>query len=376
MFNVALGFAFLISFLTSPGGKLLSTVFGQDVFRSMPPYQGVLASVIANYWLPAMLIYMALKVSRADRYVRPGVLGHVLFGVPNAILCLYAALRVFTSTVQGGGATFALVSLSAPFIRGSMYVLVVAVLWAAVRSVWMVIRLGPAEAQTRGRVLFAAGPLIAVLMILPAAGFLTWLYVRNMEHIDKAADGRRAIVTRFQELCQTARIDIYRRVNDSRSVLFATPTNAIYPLLEKLDFVEIKRERDNQTSYDRLYKRPGEAARDNVSRTVVAEPEAQYEISTRPMGSPSDGAMHLHVEEATIRDRRTNDVLAVFTAVAEFRSVMRGNELFCPEGFRYVRFQTEVPSYVLGLMDSETSKDFEDRLTLFKSRISALKKRE
>jgi hypothetical protein len=377
LFNVALGFAFLISFLASPGGRLLSTLFEQDAVRAMPPYQGVLASVIANYWLPSILIYMVLKVLRAERYVRPGVIGHILFGIPNAILCLYAVLRIFTSTVQGGGATFALASLGTPFIRGSIYVLGVAVLWGAIRSVWVGSRLGPTEAQAKGPVLMTAGPIIAVLMIVPAVGFLAWLYAANAEVIGKAADARRAKAARFQQLCQTAsRIDIYRRANDARSVLFPLPTNATYPLLEKLDFVELKRgwvQRD-KLPYERLSKKPGEPVfvqgRVNVNRTEVGEAQAQYEISAKPIESKSDTAMSLYVEETTIRDRRTNDVLAVFTAIGERKTVVRGEELFCPEGFQYARYQAEVPSYVLGLMDEKTSKNFESRVAVIKSKIS------
>jgi hypothetical protein len=377
MFNVALGFAFLLSFLTSVGGKLLSIVLEEAALRTMPPYQGVLAGVIANYWLPAILIYIVLKILRAERYLRAGVVGHVLFAIPNTVLCVYLVLRVFTSTIQGGGATFALASISRPFILVAPYILGAAVVWLAVRSVWLGIRLGPRDVQATGPAFKTAGPIIAVVMIVPAFVFLAWLYAGNMEKIGKATDARRAKAARFQELCQTARIDIYRKVNDAKSVLFVISTNAIYPLLEKLDFVEVKYESRDKLQYVRLYKKPGEAAvvqgKHNANRTVVAEPEAQYEISTKPMGSPSDTAMSLYVEEATIRDRRTNDVLAVFTAIAERRSVVRGDELFCPEGFEYVRYQAEVPSYVLGLMDSKTSKDFEGRLAVFKSKTSARK---
>lgn len=375
MFNVALGLAFLISFLAFPGGKLLSMVFEQDAFRTLPPYQGVLASVIANYWLPAILIYLALKILRADRYLRPGVIGHVLFGVPNTVLCLYAGLRVFTSTVQGGGATFALASLGAPFIQGSIYVLGVAVLWLTVRSIWFAIRHRPADAHPKGPELRAAGLVVATVMIVPAVGFLTWLYAANAEKMGKAAEARRAKAARFNELCQTAtRIDIYRRVNDAKSVLFPLPTNAVYPLVEKLQFVEVRRgwaQRD-KPPYERLSKKTGEPVfiqgRVNVDRTEIAEAEAQYEISARPIESKSDTAMSLYVEETTIRERRTNEVLAVFTAIGERKTVLRGDEPFCPKGFEYARYQAEVPSYVLGLMDDKTSKNFEARLAALKSK--------
>jgi len=377
MGNVALGLAFLISFVASPGGKVLSTVFEEETFRTLPAYQGLLASIIANYLLPAILIYLALRTLRAERYLRVGAIGHALFGIPNAVLCLYAFLRVFASTVQGGGATFALVSLAAPFTRGSIYALGVAVLWVAVRSVSLGIRLGPAEVQPTTGTAKIAGSIIAVVMIVPAVVFLGWLYVANAEKISKAADVRRIKTARFQELCQTtARIDIYRKANDAKSVLFPNATNATYPLLQKLDFVELRRglARRDTLPYERLSKKPVETAvvkgKANINRTEVAEPEAQYEIAARPIESKADMAMGLYVEETTIRDRRTNDVLAVYTQIGERKTIVHGDEPFCPEGFEYVRYHTDVALYVLGLMDEKTSKDFERRLALLKAKIS------
>jgi hypothetical protein len=377
LFNVALGLAFLISIMASPGGKLLSMVFEQDAFRTMPPYQGVVASVIANYWLPTILLYLALRILRADRYLLPGVIGHLLFGVPNAVLCLYVGLRVFTSTVQGGGATFALASMGAPFIQGSIYVLDVAVLWLAVRSVWFGIRRQPLDAHAKEPKFRTPGLVVAAVMIVPAAGILAWLYATNAEKIGKAADARRAKAARFNELCQTAtRIEIYRRVNDAQSVLFPLSTNAAYPLLEKLAFVEVKRgwAQPDKPPYERLSKKPGEPVfiqgRANIERTEIAEPEAQYEISARPIESKSDAAMSLYIVETMIRERRTNEVLAVFTAIGERKTVVRGDEPFCPKGFEDGRYQAEVPSYVLGLMDDKTSKNFEARLAALKSKTA------
>ena len=69
MLNLAIGWAFLISFMWSPGGKLLSAIIEPTVFRTLPPYQGVLAGVFANYWMPALVIYVVLNLLRAGRFL-------------------------------------------------------------------------------------------------------------------------------------------------------------------------------------------------------------------------------------------------------------------------------------------------------------------
>lgn len=50
--------------------------------------------------------------------------------------------------------------------------------------------------------------------------------------------------------------------------------------------------------------------------------------------------------------------------------MIRDDDPFCPRGFEYVRYQTEVPSYVLGLMNEESSRDFERRVAAAKGKIA------
>src|SRR5688572_26880252 len=124
MLNIALGWAFLLSALAAPGGRMLASIF--PALRTIPPYQGVLTNVFANYWLPALLIYIVLLATRAERYLKPSTGIHVLFGLANTVLCLYAALHVLTATIKGGGATFALASIGIPFTVAALSILVVA----------------------------------------------------------------------------------------------------------------------------------------------------------------------------------------------------------------------------------------------------------
>jgi hypothetical protein len=89
VFNVALALAFVISNFAAPGGRLVSFVFQQEALHTLPPYQQVLLFVFANYWLPALVIYLLLTTVQANRYVVPSRVVHIVLGIANSVLVLY-----------------------------------------------------------------------------------------------------------------------------------------------------------------------------------------------------------------------------------------------------------------------------------------------
>lgn len=222
--------------------------------------------------------------------------------------------------------------------------------------------------------------IVATFLLAPPFAFFAWLYIANTEQITKAADARHTRAARLNELCETAvHVDIRRTAARARSVLFPMIANATYSMLENLDFVEVGRSyrKPGTASYERIRKKPNEPlfvrGVPNVIREEVANAESEYEVSVRPIESKADTAIGLFVEQTTIINRRTNDVLAVFTSAGERRSMPGGGSRFCPSGFDYVRYQREIPSYVLGLMDENASKDFAKRLATMHKAAAAAK---
>ena len=218
---------------------------------------------------------------------------------------------------------------------------------------------------------------MASAALLPPFAFFGWVYFSNAEQIGKVTAEHRAKTARLDALCNAVRIDIRRRTARAKSVLFPQSTNATFPMLQDLDFIEIKQGSWKTTSgapYDRLQKKPNEPifinGNLNVVRQGVEQPESEYEVSTKPIASEADRSMNLHMEETTVFDRRTNEVLAVFTLAFEFQSVVTKDSRFCPNGFEYAAYQREVPSYVLGLMDEKASRKFEERLAALKGQVS------
>jgi len=135
MVNIALAFAFAISSLLSPGRRILQLAVDGPVFQSLPPYQGHLLLGFANYWVPAVLAYLILRFIRAESWLRPRPAIHVLLGLANGLLILYVASRTFASTVQGGGASFVVMSFAPFVIFPAWTMLGTGIVWLAVRSV-------------------------------------------------------------------------------------------------------------------------------------------------------------------------------------------------------------------------------------------------
>lgn len=110
--NISLALAFAVSAQFSIGGKVLVWLFSEPLLRSIPPYQGHLFNVLANYWIPAILIYLAFRLTSAAKWLRPNNVVQVLIGLGNFLFLIYVSARVLASAVQGGGASFAVMQIA------------------------------------------------------------------------------------------------------------------------------------------------------------------------------------------------------------------------------------------------------------------------
>lgn len=135
MLNISLALAFAIASLFSPGVRLLRVLIDGPLLQSIPAYQGQLLMTLASYWVPAVLIYLVLRLAGAERWLQPNKAIHNLLFCGNGLIILYVTARVFASTVEGGGASFLVISF-APFIIWPALALLAGGLgWLAVRSV-------------------------------------------------------------------------------------------------------------------------------------------------------------------------------------------------------------------------------------------------
>jgi len=147
---------------------------------------------------------------------------------------------------------------------------------------------------------------IALVLCLSPLALLGWLYLSNTEQVNKASSERRVLGTRLDELCASVRIDVRRRAGQAKSVFFSITTPATFPLLEKLEFVEMGRThlRPGDIPYERLTKKSGEPlfvrGVFNANRTLTSELEAEYAISIKLLETKDDAAKGIYVLEETI----------------------------------------------------------------------------
>lgn len=203
--NVSLGFAFLLSFVLSLGTRLLNLLGVTSALRILEPYQSHLVNAFASYWIPALLVYVALRLSHIDRKLSYSTLVHVTIFVANLLLTLYVFVRVLASTVSGGGGSFAVMSLSPLVIIPSIVLLAVGFLVLLTRTLRISNHSDSQASPTviRRNERFS----IAVVLCIPLA-FVVSLPVGKMLKM----------VSGFSRLCEATEIRVIEPVVGAKSV--------------------------------------------------------------------------------------------------------------------------------------------------------------
>lgn len=197
MANLALALAFVISFLLSPGGRILRMLVDAPVLQSLPPYQGHLLLAFANYWIPAVLIYVMLRMASGNNWLRPRTAIHALLGLGNVLLVFYVAARTFASTIQGGGASFVVMSF-APFVLWpALSMLAIGLGWLVVRTIRQ--RKEPFQKTARS---FSLGDGIALVALvgIPCSAVASTLFFAENAPFRLAREAEKT----FQNLCGSA----------------------------------------------------------------------------------------------------------------------------------------------------------------------------
>lgn len=112
MLNISLALAFAVSTFFSLGGRLLSTVMDAADIGALPVYQGLLLNSFFNYLIPTVLIYVALRYSGIERKVTWSKAASVSLGIGNGLFVAFVAMRIFASTVEGGGGSYVVQSFA------------------------------------------------------------------------------------------------------------------------------------------------------------------------------------------------------------------------------------------------------------------------
>ena len=203
--NLSLGASFALYTLFSPGTKVLGYLGVTSLLKILPHYQQHLVFAMVSYWMPALLIYVLVRALRVDRRLRPNVAVHSTIALANVLTVLYAAARIFASTVEGGGASYVVSSL-APFVLVPVWVLLaIGFLTLLVKSAGFA---GRAPIPPDPRPLTKAEALVVACAIAAPVAFAFTLPVGKMI----------TLATQFDRLCKTAEIKVYETVTPQRGI--------------------------------------------------------------------------------------------------------------------------------------------------------------
>lgn len=87
-----------------------------NVFKEFPPVVFLSINLFFTYVVPLIVALVFIQKSNLKMRVPDPIPGRALFVTGTVLIVLPQLLRLFTSTIPGGGASFALMSLTAPFI--------------------------------------------------------------------------------------------------------------------------------------------------------------------------------------------------------------------------------------------------------------------
>jgi hypothetical protein len=131
---LSLSVAFISAFFWSPGARLLLAVIERPLLQTIPTHKGFALISSLNYCLVAALVYAGLRLAGAERWLRLRPAINALLAIGNLLLIVYVSARILASTVEGGGASFVVLTYSPLFILPARVLFLAALVWLAVHS--------------------------------------------------------------------------------------------------------------------------------------------------------------------------------------------------------------------------------------------------
>lgn len=324
MLNIALALAFAFSSLLSPGGRILRLAIEEPVLHSLPPYQGHLLLAFANYWVPAVIAYLALRLLRANSWLWPRPAIHVLLGLANALIVFYFAARVFASTVQGGGASFAVMSFAPLVIFPAWAMLAAGLIWLAFRSIRNRQKTQPIGSRALG---IGEGIAIAMALGIPAVAVASTLFLTENAPFRLAKEADKL----FNEKCKSAGEVIINHPQNVQSIYldqdggqyFDNIVNGVYgsygssilgePLVNSGLLLYFEKKNDRQQIDGGIAKYHKHGLKDWKGEPVE-ELTSEYGVFQKSLVSDSDEKrLGVRGMEITIKNMKTEQTVATLT---------------------------------------------------------------
>jgi hypothetical protein len=219
MLNIAIALAFVVAVFFSPGQNLLILIIGKPLLQTLSNGQSGALSAIFGYWLPALIIYLVLKSFSITTGIKPTKGEKTALTIGNIILILYLVVRIFASTIKGGGAGLVVARLSSVTALPALIIVGIVLIWIVVRT-FIKERQGSTAIQIDRRRIASFG-FIGSIPVLLALGYI-FIGDNSLFNISQKTDQR------LSELCKTAGEKIHSVPNDVQSLYFEQNGGGFY----------------------------------------------------------------------------------------------------------------------------------------------------
>lgn len=119
MFKLSLGFTVLLSIIL-PIEVLIKLITAGGmyglIFKKFPPAVYISFHLLLKLAIAYAIIYIFIKKSDLINRLPKIIPGQILLLTGSLIVLIPQILRIFTSMIQGGGASYALMTYAAPFL--------------------------------------------------------------------------------------------------------------------------------------------------------------------------------------------------------------------------------------------------------------------
>ncbi len=320
MYNIALAMAIAISSYLTLGSKILTLAVPAEALRTLPAYLQLGLNFTVNYWIPSIIIYLILRAIRAERFLNASVGIHVILAIANIQRLLYGGLLMFASTIRGGGASFVLMTLGGKINPFFKVLLLIGLLWLFIRSVASDNNHDNKEREYKP-ILKSASGIVASIGLITALAFLGTVYAQNRETFLVVKEKKRvyeiklrAIQKRYDEVCKTARVNIFQRVNKPNSLYTTFLNPSYFQILKYMDYVEVRR---SSTKNTKITKKAGSEKKDYLSYgDVIKEPiteiTSRYHFIQSRIKNKADEKLGIFKDKFSLVDTQTGKTLASY----------------------------------------------------------------
>lgn len=319
MIKLSIAISALFGVLLSPSRRILSLIIGAPLLQSIPVYQLRTHYALLDFVLAPALFYLLLRIGKLDSYLKVGKKQAWMLTIGNILVLGYVVTRTLASTIEGGGAGFAVAALSPFTLVPGLILLLIGLSLTITNSLKDRYIIELPSSLTKLEV-----ALVVLAIILPLA-YNSTLYIGSESLVMKA---RRAD-TIFNEKSKIAgeklltqpKVEVTELYLDSDGgPNYDQIKNGIYggagsgllsgSLSGVLSYVEVKDrylEKATPEKYRRLKQFgswKGEPTNSLSSR---------YGLFAKDMVNDSDRAMGLEGQEFSIVDLQTNEPIATTT---------------------------------------------------------------